>query len=134
MTGDRGKAMYMQKCDLRGRRAVVTGGGRAIGLACVEALAEATKVIIADSGAKIAAEGHAEMKAKGFEVDIVVMDVTKSVEVTAVADDLASKHHGVDILINNASIAGSDTPAETVADEHPRVACREPLTGSIVFG
>jgi NAD(P)-dependent dehydrogenase (short-subunit alcohol dehydrogenase family) len=111
--------MYLQKYDLKGRSAVVTGGGRAIGLACVEALAEAgAKVIIADYDAKIAAEGQAEMKAKGFEVDVVKMDVTTSGEVTAVADDLAGKHHGIDILVNNAGIARSDTPAETVTDEH----------------
>jgi NAD(P)-dependent dehydrogenase (short-subunit alcohol dehydrogenase family) len=115
--------MYVQKYDLKGRGAVVTGGGRPIGLACAEALAEAgAKVIIADQDAKIAverqAEGRAEMKAKGFDVDVVKMDVTKSVEVTAIADDLARNHQGVDILINNAGIARSDTPVETVADEH----------------
>ena len=119
MAGDRTNAMYLQKYDLKGRSAVVTGGGRAIGLACVQALAEAgAKVIIADYDAKVAAEGQAEMKAKGFNVDVVKMDVTKSVEVTAMADELARKHQGVDILINNAGIARSDTPAETVADEH----------------
>jgi NAD(P)-dependent dehydrogenase (short-subunit alcohol dehydrogenase family) len=68
--------------------------------------------------AKIAAEGQSVMNAKGLEVDVVKMDVTKSVEMTAVADDLASRHRGVDILINNAGIARSDTPAEAVADEH----------------
>ena len=33
--------MYLKKFDLSGRRAYVTGGGRAIGLSCCEALAEA---------------------------------------------------------------------------------------------
>ena len=41
--------MYLEKYDLSGRVAVVTGGGRAIGLACSQALAEAgAKVVIAD--------------------------------------------------------------------------------------
>jgi NAD(P)-dependent dehydrogenase (short-subunit alcohol dehydrogenase family) len=119
MTSDKEEAMYLQKYDLKGRSAVVTGGGRAIGLACVEALAEAgAKVIIADNDAKVAAEGQAEMKAKGFDVDVVQLDVNKSAQVTAIADDLAKKHRGIDILINNAGIARSDTPAESVADEH----------------
>jgi NAD(P)-dependent dehydrogenase (short-subunit alcohol dehydrogenase family) len=111
--------MYLQKYDLKGRVALVTGGGRAIGLACVEALAEAgAKVIIADYDMKVASEGQSEMKAKGYSVDIVKMDVTEAAEVTAVADAIALQSGGVDILVNNAGIARSDTPAENVADEH----------------
>ena len=111
--------MYLEKYDLKGRTALVTGGGRAIGLACVQALAEAgAQVIIADYDMAVAAEGQAELKGKGLSVETVKMDVTKPDEVTAVADDLASRLGGVDILVNNAGIARSDTPAENVADEH----------------
>ena len=58
--------MYLDKVKLNGRSALVTGGGRAIGLACVEALAEAgARVIIADVDPAVAAEGQKAMKAKG---------------------------------------------------------------------
>jgi NAD(P)-dependent dehydrogenase (short-subunit alcohol dehydrogenase family) len=111
--------MYLEKLRLNGRHALVTGGGRAIGLACVEALAEAgARVVIADFDMKVAAEGQAEMKAKGHAVDVVKMDVTKPDEVTGVADDLAAKGMPIEILVNNAGIARSMTPAETVTDEH----------------
>ena len=111
--------MYLNKFKLDNRVALVTGGGRAIGLACVEALAEAgAKVIIADNDLKVAAEGQAEMKKKGFEVDVVQMDVTKTAEVNKVADDVVKRYGKIDILVNNAGIARSETPAETVADEH----------------
>ena len=44
-----GKAMYLQKFDLGGRRAVVTGGAQGIGAACADALAEAgARIVIAD--------------------------------------------------------------------------------------
>lgn len=111
--------MYLNKFKLTDRVALVTGGGRGIGLACVEALAEAgAKVIIADHDAQLAAEGQAGMKAKGYTVETVAMDVTDSARVTAVADDVVARHGKIDILVNNAGIARSETPAETVADEH----------------
>jgi NAD(P)-dependent dehydrogenase (short-subunit alcohol dehydrogenase family) len=46
------------------------------------------------------------------------MDVTKTDQVNKVADDLVKRHGKVDILVNNAGIARSETPAETVTDEH----------------
>jgi NAD(P)-dependent dehydrogenase (short-subunit alcohol dehydrogenase family) len=111
--------MYLEKFRLGGKTAVVTGGGQAIGLACVEALAEAgAKVIIADRDAKVGAAGRAEMESKGYDVELVDMDVTDSKRVTEVAAQLSSRYGKVDILVNNAGIARSETPAETVTDEH----------------
>jgi NAD(P)-dependent dehydrogenase (short-subunit alcohol dehydrogenase family) len=111
--------VYLEKFRLDGRIALVTGGGQAIGLACVQALAEAgAKVVIADRNPKAAAEGRATMRAAGLEVETVDMDVTDSARVDAVARDLAKRLGGIDILVNNAGIARSDTPAERVTDEH----------------
>jgi NAD(P)-dependent dehydrogenase (short-subunit alcohol dehydrogenase family) len=111
--------MYMEKFKLDGRIAVVTGGGQGIGLACAEALAEAgAKVIVADRDPQAAAAGRDRLRASGHDAEMVVMDVTDSKGVTAVADQLASSHGKIDILVNNAGIARSETPAETVTDEH----------------
>ncbi|MBV9113801.1 MAG: SDR family oxidoreductase [Hyphomicrobiales bacterium] len=111
--------MYLEKFKLPGRTALVTGGGRGIGLACVEGLAEAgAKVIIADRDEKLAEEGRAVMKKKGYDPEIVIMDVTDPARVTKVADETVKRHGKIDILVNNAGIARSETPAETVTDEH----------------
>jgi NAD(P)-dependent dehydrogenase (short-subunit alcohol dehydrogenase family) len=111
--------MYLEKFKLNGKTAVITGAGQGIGLACVEALAEAgAKVVIADRDAKAAASAQAEMKAKGYDTETVIMDVTDSARVTAVANEMVARHGKVDILVNNAGIARSETPAETVTDEH----------------
>ncbi|MGJ5010461.1 SDR family NAD(P)-dependent oxidoreductase [Bradyrhizobium oligotrophicum] len=111
--------MYLEKFKLNGKTALVTGGGQGIGLACVEALAEAgAHVVIADRDAKVAADAQAAMKAKGFTTETALMDVTNSAQVAAVADDLVARYGKVDILVNNAGIARSETPAETVTDEH----------------
>ena len=111
--------MYLEKFRLDGKTAVVTGGGQGIGLACVEALAEAgARVVIADHDQAVATAGCASLKAKGLNAEVVLMDVTNSARVGEVADQLASQYGAIDILVNNAGIARSETPAETVTDEH----------------
>jgi NAD(P)-dependent dehydrogenase (short-subunit alcohol dehydrogenase family) len=111
--------MYLEKFRLAGKTAVVTGGGQGIGLASVEALAEAgARVVIADRDPAMAAKGQASLKAKGLDAEIVIMDVTDSPRVSEVADQLVARYGKVDILVNNAGIARSETPAETVTDEH----------------
>jgi NAD(P)-dependent dehydrogenase (short-subunit alcohol dehydrogenase family) len=111
--------MYLDLFKLTGRTALVTGGGRGIGLASVEALAEAgAKVVIAERDEAAAEEGRDILRAKGHDVDVVIMDVTDSARVTQVADELAARLGRIDILVNNAGIARSETPAETVTDEH----------------
>src|ERR1700723_1692035 len=111
--------MYLERFKLDGRVAVVTGGAQAIGLACVEALSEAgAHVYIADRNPTTAAEGRAAMKAKGYSVDFIEMDVTNSGEVDAAAAHVMKEMGRVDILVCNAGIARSETRAEDVADEH----------------
>ena len=111
--------MYLEKFRLPDKTAIVTGGGQGIGLACAEALAEAgARVVIADRDGEIAKSASADLGKKGYDVEPALMDVTDSRRVAEVADDLVSRYRRVDILVNNAGIARSETPAETVTDEH----------------
>ena len=111
--------MYLDRFKLTDRVALVTGGASGIGLSIAEALAEAgAKVTIADLKPADLEAAKAQLAAKGYSVDGVVMDVTDSARVTEVADDLARRAGRIDILVNNAGIARSETPAEQVADEH----------------
>jgi NAD(P)-dependent dehydrogenase (short-subunit alcohol dehydrogenase family) len=107
--------MYLDRFRLDGRRALVTGGGQGIGLACCEALAEAgAAVILADRDADANGAATEHLRRMGHAVEGVIMDVTDSRRVTAIADELGP----IDVLVNNAGIARSETAAEDVSDEH----------------
>lgn len=112
--------MYLKKFDLTGRVAVVTGGGRNIGLACVEALAEAgAHVIIAEIDPEIAHKGQQEMLQAGYEVEIMQLDVTDAAATSAAAQSVLEKHGAIDILVCNAG-AAVNSPAEDIPDEQWR--------------
>ncbi len=111
--------MFAEKLRLDGRVAVVTGGGRGIGLSICEALAEhGAKVVIADVDPEVGAAGLAALKAKGYEAEAHAVDVTVSSEVDALAEKVLAAHGRVDILVANAGIARSGVAAEDTEDEH----------------
>lgn len=112
---------YLERFRLHGRRAAITGGGRGIGLACAEALAEAgARVAILDADEANVEGARAALREKGYAAEAQLLDVTEPQAVNAAADRLAAQWGGVDILVCSAGIARSDTPAEDVADEHWR--------------
>lgn len=119
--------MYLDRLKLDGRRALVTGGASGIGLACVEALAEmGASVVIADLSEAAIETARNAMQAKGHLCEGSLMDVTDSARVTQVADELGA----IDVLVNNAGIARSETPAEEVTDEHWRSVIDVNLNGT----
>jgi NAD(P)-dependent dehydrogenase (short-subunit alcohol dehydrogenase family) len=65
---------------LDGKRALITGGGRGIGLAAAAALSEygAAVVICARNGAELS-EGVAALRARGGVAEALVLDVTDTV-------------------------------------------------------
>jgi 3-oxoacyl-[acyl-carrier protein] reductase len=100
---------------LEGRRAIVTGGSKGIGLAAAsELVAEGARVAICSRHAD---ELDAAAKAIGSEhVFAQVADVTDAAQVSAFVDAAADALGGLDILVNN---AGGARPGnfETLTDE-----------------
>ena len=110
--------MYAEKLRLDGRIATVTGGAQGIGRAICEALAEhGAHVIVADLDGDAAEAARAALAARGWSAEAHALDVTRSAEVTALADRLAAAHGRLDILVANAGIARSGSPAEEASDE-----------------
>jgi len=89
---------------LDGRRALVTGAGRGIGVACAAALAQAGAhvVLVARTAAEIAAVA-AEIGAEGGSAEPLVLDVTDAAAVRAAIVAQAP----FDVLVNN---AGTNRP------------------------
>jgi NAD(P)-dependent dehydrogenase (short-subunit alcohol dehydrogenase family) len=117
--------MYLEKYDLKGRVAVVTGGGQGIGLACAQALGEAgAEVIVADLLAERAQSAVAELTALGLKAKTLQLDVTDSAAV-----ERAAQQFPADILVNNAGIAKSNVKAEDTSDEHWRLHMEVNLNG-----
>lgn len=88
----------MNKIDLQGRVAIVTGGARGIGLAITRRLT--------DSGARCCLWDLDPEPPKGLAAHPVKVDISKPDSVAA-AFEQTIKHFGnVDILVNNAGIAG----------------------------
>jgi NAD(P)-dependent dehydrogenase (short-subunit alcohol dehydrogenase family) len=122
--------MYLEKYDLKGRTAVVTGGGQGIGQACAHALGEAgARVIIAELLEDRGREAAAALQRLGIEAHALTLDVTRSGQVDDVAARVERDHGGCDILVNNAGVAKSDVRAEDTTDEHWRLHIEVNLNG-----
>jgi NAD(P)-dependent dehydrogenase (short-subunit alcohol dehydrogenase family) len=103
--------------DLKGRVAVVTGGGSGLGAAMSIGLAQVgVKVVIADVNAKGAAATQATIASQNGASVTTTLDVTNRDAVNQLADRVASEHGRVDILINSAGSAFR-SPAEDFPEE-----------------
>lgn len=95
-----------QLFELGGKTAIVTGGGRGLGLEIAEGLVESgASVVLTGRRRKWLEEAEAELRAKGGEVEIVEADVADPDGVLRTVEATTKRFGGVDLLVNNAGIS-----------------------------
>ena len=100
---------------LDGKKALVTGGSRGIGLALVEGLAQAgADVAFVARGAEANAAAEQSLREAGSEVVGITGDI--STDAAGIVDQAVERLGGLDILVNNAGIC-FHRPALEVPDE-----------------
>ena len=116
-----GGGRTMNKIDLQGQRAVVTGGAQGIGRAIAERfLASGARVSLWDRDQALMDATCGELKGAGVVIGVQV-DLTDLAAVEAARDRTNDALGGIDILVNNAGIAGPNA----MLWEYPPDAWRE---------
>ncbi|MEU9833874.1 SDR family oxidoreductase [Streptosporangium sp. NPDC048047] len=105
-TADVSGKSLAQLISLKGRRAVVTGGGRGLGKAIAARLAEAgADLLIGDLDEEPASAAAKELAERhGVRAIGAAMDVTDAAAVAAAADRAVAELGGLEIWVNNAGI------------------------------
>ncbi len=124
----------LDKLDLKGKVAIVTGAGRGLGRAMALALADAGADVVATARTTVQVEETRDLiRARGHHSEWVACDVTDSHSVSAMKDSVLETFGRIDILVNNAGGAteGFGNALTEITDEQWRVGIDTNLTSAV---
>ena len=108
----------MDRFDLTGKAAVVTGGNGGIGFGMARGLARAgASIAVVGRDAAKSAGAIAELEAIGATAVAIEADVTESAALQRMAETAAERLGGLDILVNNAGTNIRKRPEDLGEDE-----------------
>lgn len=92
--------------DLKGKTAIVTGGGRGLGEQIAEALAEAgANVVVCSRKLEACQEVSERLKDKGVQSLAFKCDVTNPEDISYVVEETMKQFGAIDILFNNSGVS-----------------------------
>ena len=120
--------------QLDGKVALVTGGARGIGLACVRELAsEGAKVLFCDVNAEGGEAAADSLRKEGLEVAFTTCDVGDKAQVEALVAEAVSRYGRLDIAVANAGIVHAADFLDLTEEDFDRV-IRVNLKGVFLTG
>jgi len=103
---------------VKGKICIVTGAALGIGRACVRRLSEAGASIavfdVLDDAGRTLVD---ELQASGRQAHYWHVNVAREAEVKAAIDGVADRYGAVDVLVNNAGIAGANKPTHEITEQ-----------------
>ncbi|SJZ57685.1 SDR family NAD(P)-dependent oxidoreductase [Novilysobacter spongiicola] len=102
---------------VKNKTCVVTGGAVGIGRACVERLAEeGARVAVMDLQDEAGRELVSALEARGLSARYWHVDVGDESDVAQAMDSVSETFGSIDVLVNNAGIAGANKPTHEISE------------------
>jgi len=108
----------LDRFNLAGRRALITGGSRGLGLEMARALGEAgAEIVISGSSTEHLQHACQQLNDEGLKASSVQADLSRPEEAERLCDAVLRDHAPIDILINNVGGRRINTPTEDLSLE-----------------
>jgi NAD(P)-dependent dehydrogenase (short-subunit alcohol dehydrogenase family) len=102
---------------LNGKVAVITGAAVGIGAATTVRMAEeCAAVALLDTNIEAGQALCAQLKERGHDARFWELDVSREADVARVLGEVATHFGGIDVLVNNAGVAGVSKPTDQITE------------------
>lgn len=103
---------------LKGKVALVTGGGSGVGVAIAQQLAQAGAQVVVVGRRAEQLQATCDSITSGAPARPIVADVAERAQVTALVEQIVSEFGRLDLLINNAGVNTPERRLEQLSDEN----------------